>query len=283
MVRRTCLLAALVVLGGCIDTATEPISMPLSVSGTSVADDLPARGDVTVTLERADLVFGPLTFCAGFLAGDNCSTALVEWTDSVVVDTLDPTPVSVGELIGVSGTARSYMYDLGYVSLLVTTEPLELAAAAELDGSSLVLEGVAHIADDRIAWRYSTRFVQPADVERGAPIVRSRRDSGFERTLSDGDPITVRVDPSSWFASASFASLRQDEGCSEPGTTVCGGQVERRCSDGDPIERDCESEGLVCQPDVGCTDRILIEDGSQIGSAIRTAILAGVRPSFEGD
>ena len=281
MVKHLIALAALTALASCIDSPVEPIAMPLAVAGTSATEPVVTRGDVPVTLERADLAFGPLTLCAGEQAGDNCQSALVEWTESVVVDALDPAPVSVGELVGVSGTARSYMYDLGYVSLLVSTDPLELAAATELGGASLVLEGSAEVEGDIVPFALRLRFVLPADVERGSTVVRSRADSGFGRALADGDPLTVRFDPAPWIRGGDFRALRQDEECAEETAVVCGGPIERSCTESGVVERDCAALGMVCQPDVGCTERIAIDATSQIGSAVRTAVLAGARPTFE--
>ena len=80
-------------------------------------------GDVSVTIDRADLAFGPLYLCAGATAGDLCDTARFEWLDSAVVDTTLSDPVKVGELSGVTGTVRSWMYDLGLSSQLTREAP----------------------------------------------------------------------------------------------------------------------------------------------------------------
>ncbi|MFT5359051.1 MAG: hypothetical protein ACI9KE_006294, partial [Polyangiales bacterium] len=53
--------------------------------------------------------------------------------------------MSVGVLTGISGSARSYMYDLGFVSLLTTSVPLPLAAAESLGGASYIVEGSAEV------------------------------------------------------------------------------------------------------------------------------------------
>lgn len=282
MVNRVWAIAALVVTG-CIDTGAEPVAVPLGVAGTDPGGAIEARGGVAVVLERADLAFGPLTLCAGFQAGDNCDAALVEWTDAVVVDALDPEPQAVGTLEGISGTARSYMYDLGYVSLLTDSNPLELPAAASLGGSYRI-EGVAEVEGVAIPFRASAALAQPADVERGIPVVRSRADSGFALALEpETASLTVRFDPAPWVADVDFRALVQHGVCGPGVDVVCDGQRELRCGPAGEVEREvaCGEAGQVCAPDRGCVDRIELAAGSQAASAIRTALLAGRPPTFE--
>lgn len=274
----------LVLLAGCIDTGTDPVSIALSAAGTEPAASIRARHGVTVSLERADLAFGPFTVCAGFQAGDNCDSALADWTEAAVVDALDPSPQRLGNLEGIGGSARSYMYDLGYVSLLTRTEPLELPAAAELGGASFVVEGTATVGGVAIPFRGARALAQPASVERGSPIVRSGVDDRFALEL-DGDtaPLVVRFDPQRWVEDVDFTTLVQDETCAADQVVVCALQRELECGpDGETLrDTDCTAMGQVCAPDEGCVDRIELPAASQGLAAIRNAILAGVPPTFE--
>ena len=282
VISRRVLLAVLLLAGACIDTGAEPVAVPLSLAGTDVSGPVMARDGVPVELERADLAFGPLTLCAGLQAGDLCGSALAEWTESAVIDTLDPSPREVGELTGISGSARSYMYDLGYVSALVSTEPLELEAAASLGGASLVLEGVATFDGRAIPFSLRSVYTQPPEVERGIPIVRSSGANGFALELDGATPpLTIRFDPARWLTTADFRTLVQDTECTRDGTVVCAGALERRCEPGAPVERDCAALGQVCAPNVGCVERVEVPAGSQIAGAVRDAILAGAAPAFE--
>lgn len=270
-------------LVACIDTGASPISIPLSLAGTE-SDVILARRDVPVTLERADLAFGPLTLCAGFQAGDNCDSALAEWNDAVVVDALNSEATQVGDLAGVGGSARSYMYDLGFVSLLTTSTPLALPASDALGGASYVLEGFAEV--DGITIPFSARAVlsQSSTVERGVPIIRSGPGEAFSRELDEtSGPLTVRFDPAAWVSDIDFGALVQTRSCTVDVDVVCDGQLEQMCAPDGTVEstRDCAATGDVCQPNEGCVERIELADGSQALSAIRTALLSQTRPAFE--
>ena len=237
-----------------------------------------------MTLERADLAFGPLTLCAGFQAGDNCESALAEWRDAVVVDTLNPAPTRVGELVGVTGSARSYMYDLGFVSLLTTSTPLALPAAEALGGSSFVVEGFAEVEGTTIPFSARAVLTQSASVERGIAIIRSGPDVAFSRELDASNaPLTVRFAPSAWVRDIDFTALVQRLACAPNVDVVCDGQLEQRCAADGTVQSavSCTDVGQVCQPNTGCVERIELAPGSQALSAIRTALLAQTRPTFE--
>ena len=267
----------------CIDTATEPVAIDLWLAGTAVEGPIEARGGVPVTLERAALAFGPLTLCAGVQAGDNCDAALVEWTDAAVVNALESRAVEVGALVGVSGEARSYMYDFGFVSLLTSIEPLPLAATEALDGASVVLEGSAGVGTQTIPFRASLRLMQPADVERGSPLVRSGADDALSLPLTpSAASITLRIDAAPWVRDIDFVALVENRECAAGVGRVCAGAVERQCApDGSmESERDCRDSGEVCLRGIGCTAQLDITAGSQAAAAIRTALLAGPRPSI---
>jgi hypothetical protein len=127
-------------LSACGESSQEHVRFPLFVAGSD-HEAFDAVGDVSVNIEQADLAFGPLYFCAGAQAGELCDTARLEWLESVVVRATDAEPRWAGEITGVTGPVRSWMYDLGFVSLLTQKQPLVLPAAHELGGVSLRITG----------------------------------------------------------------------------------------------------------------------------------------------
>jgi hypothetical protein len=271
-------------LFGCVDTGAEPISVALSVAGTDPEGAILARRGVPVTLERANLAFGPLTLCAGFQAGDNCESALAEWRDAVVIDALDAAPVSVGVLTGISGSARSYMYDLGFVSLLTTSVPLPLPAAESLGGASYIVEGSAEVDGTMIPFSARAALAQDASIERGIPIIRSGSGDAFALELdASSAPLTVRFAPAAWVADIDFTALVQRRACAPGVDVVCDGQLEQQCAADGTVETatTCTDIAQVCQPNTGCVERIELAPGSQASSAIRIALLSQTRPVFE--
>ncbi|MGB1698880.1 MAG: hypothetical protein ACPHRO_02925, partial [Nannocystaceae bacterium] len=76
---------------GCLDTGQQRAEVPLSVAGTAGAGTVLTEGGVSLSVDRADLAFGPLYLCPGNTAGDLCDVARMEWLDATVVDTLDAT------------------------------------------------------------------------------------------------------------------------------------------------------------------------------------------------
>ncbi len=280
-------LLGLVVLGcGCAETGQDRATVPLLVAGTEISGPIEALLEVPVTIERADLAFGPLYLCAGANAGDLCDTARFEWLDSVVVDTTEPEPVLIGQLTGVTGTVRSWMYDLGISSQLTRLEPFVLDAASELGGTSFVLEGVADVDGIEIPFVASVPVQQTDDTELGVPVVRKSTSEVFQRDVSDEESgLLVRFDPTTWVQGIDFRSYITNEVCAEDSpVTVCDGLIERSCEAGSEVSsRDCGELGQVCLRDQGCAQQLIIESDSQAHRSLRNALLSGVRPSFSWD
>ena len=272
-------------LGGCIDTSVEATSIQLRVAGTATATPVPGRDGAQITLERADVAFGPLYLCAGFTAGELCDEALAEWRDAVVVDALSPEPVDAGEMVALTGTARSYMYDHGIVSRLTSADPLVTSAAEALGGSSAVVRGRAEIGGQVIPFELAVPIAQSGEVEQGVPVVRSAESSGFEQEILPDDrlSLTVRFDASEWLASADFGALIEDAECAEGRERVCAGALEQTCAaDGTVADsRDCAALGMVCLRERGCAEAAELGAESQPARALRAGIEAGARPSFE--
>jgi hypothetical protein len=197
-------------ISGCIDTLGSRIGLPLQVAGSDVSQTFTGQGGVAIELRRAQVAFGPLYLCGGTQAGSLCETARLEWLGSVVVDALDPEAQSAGELEGVTGTVRSFMYDLGITSLLTLQDPLPLDAARELGGNSVRLEGVAHGASD-VPFLFEIAIQQQEQTEIGVSVVRSGAGGFTEHTVSSDDGgLLVRFDPRPWLTAVDFSQAPPD-------------------------------------------------------------------------
>lgn len=218
---------------GCLDTGRERVSLPLRVAGVTPSPVAGAAG-WTITLDGAELAFGPLYLCAGEQAGALCDTARLEWTGSALVDALDPEPRVAGALEGVSGPVRSWMYDLGITSLLTQQRPTALAAAIELGENSVRLSGVARRDERALPFSLVLPIQQDEATELGACVVRKSASDPFEHEVAGDDTaLTVRFDPAPWVREIDFDALAEDA----------------------------------------------LDDQAQ--RAVRNAIVAGARPSFE--
>lgn len=272
-------------LASCAETGQREVAIPLYVAGAD-ASSVEASGGVSVTLDRADLAFGPLYLCAGTSAGELCDTARLEWLDSVVVDTLSRRAESRGDLGGVTGPVRSFMYDLGLSSLLTRDEPLELPAARDLGGVSLRLEGTAEAGGQSLPFVASVAIRQTDETEQGVPVVRKSQTDVFEHEVTGDEPgLLIRFDPRPWVRDIDFFAFVEDEGCAPGRDVVCRGSIEQICSsDGEvTMSRDCAEDGSVCVAGEGCGDRIVVEAETPAYRAIKNAVVAGPRPSFSWD
>ncbi|MEE2644116.1 MAG: hypothetical protein VYD19_04230 [Myxococcota bacterium] len=267
----------------CAETSQKRVTVPLFVAGADVSEGILSDFDVPIFIDRADLAFGPLYLCAGVNAGELCETARLEWLDSVVVDLTSTEAARAGELVGVTGTVQSWMYDLGISSQLTQEDPFILDAAGQLDGSSLLLEGRATVDGIEIPFTASVPIQQTGDTEQGVPVIRKSLSDDFSRDVrADESGLTVRFDPSSWVSGIDFRSYVSYETCSEGGPDlVCDGQVERSCEDGtEQSSRDCASQGEICLPKSGCQALLRIQPETQAYRSLRNSLMSGVRPSF---
>lgn len=278
---------AVLSLVGCLDTAQRDARVELLVIGTDVSEPFAGRDGASVLLSRAQLAFGPLTLCAGREAGALCDDALLEWRGSVVVDADVPTPKRAGTLVGTTGTTRSWMYDLGIVSLLTNARPVRLDAAQELSGHSLWIEGTVEFEGRTAPFRVRLALAQNEESSRGVPIVRKSPSEEFEhRIAANGDQLRVRFDPRVWLREVDFADLLTDGSCTDaPGAIVCSGDVEQLCGDDGSIARsqDCSSGNQVCVARLGCVARLEFSGEDQGSLAVRNQVLAGSRPVFDWD
>jgi hypothetical protein len=269
----------------CIDTGQQDVAIPLWVSGSSTTNTVSSTGDWAIELEQAQVAFGPLYLCAGYQAGALCDTARVEWVESVVVDALDPAPHEAGQLTGVSGVVRSWMYDLGITSLLTQQRPEALSAANSLGGNSVRIAGVAVKGARRVPFAIAMPVQQEEATEIGVSVVRKSTTEVFEHEIrGDEQALTVRFDAAPWVREIDFESLVEDASCMATGAPrVCAGNVELTCdaSGATIVQRDCGQTNQTCVRAQGCVERVSFSPESQGFRAVKAALVAGARPSFE--
>ena len=269
----------------CSDAGQESVALELRLAGTEVTEPVAAASGFEVELELAQLAFGPLYLCPGFQAGGFCETARVEWLGSAVVDVLNAEPDSVGELRGVTGAVRSYMYDLGITSLLTLQQPLPLEAATGLGGNSLRLEGIARRDGQALPFEIELPIRQELASGRGIPVVLKTNQEDFMHTITTGDDaLTLRFDARSWVGGIDFDGVLADRPCEDDGGSVgCLAGVEQQCNtDGTVAEQtDCVEQGQACVAGLGCIPRLQILPETQPYRAVRNAVIAGQRPSFD--
>lgn len=275
--------ALLALASGCIDAAQEEVSVPLLLAGHSEAAAFESGRGFAVTLDAAELAFGPLYLCPGATAGELCESALVEWTDAGLVDLLSDKPKRVGELRGLTGRARSYMFDLGFSSLLTRDRPLVLDAARKLAGHSLRISGSVDVQGIKIPFRAALAVQREEQTEKGTPVVRSGQGEDLAHDLAAGDALTVRFDPRQWFRTANFALWVEERSCEPEGPAiVCDAQTELTCDAEGAVTRSraCAGLGQVCIAASGCRDEVVIEANTQVGSAIRIDLTSASSPEF---
>jgi hypothetical protein len=211
-------------LAGCSDVGQSQAQVPLYVSGSELAGPVATAGDVMLTIDRAELAFGPLYLCAGAQAGELCDTARLEWLGSVRIDLKDAAPKHAGTLSGTTGRVRSWMYDLGISSQLTESDPFVLDAARELGGASLVVDGRASHDGSEVPFVAHVVAQQGADVERGVPVVRKGTGDAFHHDVTGSEPgLWVRFDASAWLSRLDLRAELADSAC--VGVGDCGEPV----------------------------------------------------------
>src|ERR1700712_265658 len=185
----------LLALAAGVETGQGRLALPLYLAGSGLTAPLTAAGGISLEIERAELAFGPLYLCAGNTAGELCETARLEWLQTRVVDLTSAVPTAAGELTGISGPVRSYMYDLGISSQLTRDEPYVLAAAQTLGDASLRVAGNAQLSGATVSFEAQLAVQQTAGTEPGVPVVRKSVSESFvhEITPHEGG-VLVRFD-----------------------------------------------------------------------------------------
>jgi hypothetical protein len=280
-------IVAAIACAGCADTGQEQVQVPLFVAGSDVSEPLIAAGNVLVTIERADLAFGPLYLCAGATAGDLCDTARLEWLGTTIVDTTNANPKRAGELRGVTGAVRSWMYDLAISSQLTRSQPFVLDAARDLGNASFVLAGRANVDGVEIPFSASVPVQQTDATEFGVPVVRKSTSDAFFRDVTPREPgLVLRFDPGPWLRGIDFRPYVAHDACASGGPTVaCAGATESTCDDTgvELSSRDCGELGQVCLPGRGCAKELAFAADSEAFRSLRNALVSGARPTFTWD
>ena len=283
MIRQTAIITGLILISGCVDTGQEYAKTALFVSGSDLSAPITSSDGSSIKIDRADIAFGPLYLCAGKSAGHLCDTARLEWLDSAIVDTTLTEPTQIGELNGVTGTVRSWMYDLGISSQLTRQEPFVLDAAEQLGGSSFVLEATATVRGIEIPMVAEVAVKQTSDTELGVPVIRKSISEPFFRDITNNDEqLLITFDSSQWLKELSLIKYVSFEVCtSSSAATVCDGLIERSCEgDIEKSNRNCGDFGQVCLSGLGCQEKLDISTDDEAVRNIRNSILSGTRPSF---
>jgi hypothetical protein len=186
------------VVASCGETSRRSIERTLDVAGTTpepfVVDGF------TVTLDRADVAFGPLYACAAVIASlDLCETSIVESLVSATIDGLDPVPQRF-PLVGTTGIVRSVMYDHGLTWRFTDARPVATDGAVE--GHSMAFAGHAERGAESFDF---TAAIDVRPASPGAPGV-----FGVETPVQEvGDVVALRLafDPIAWWSTVDFEAL----------------------------------------------------------------------------
>lgn len=194
---------ALALLAGCGRTGQDRVTFPIHGAGTGEASF--EVGGWSVTLEQADVGFGPIYFCATrFADADVCTTAQAEWLGTAPVDALDPSPEMLGDAQAITETVRSAMFDYGRSWLL--TERAPRANEGAPGGRSAVMVVRAERGDERLEVRASI------DVDPGAAGASAVIGARTEPHAITGDEaLTVRFDPAAWWRRVDFDRLAAED------------------------------------------------------------------------
>lgn len=195
--------ASFVLLAACGQTGQERVSFPVHGAGTGQAsfDD----EGWSVTIEQADVAFGPVYFCATPFADlDVCPQAEAEWLGTATVDALDDDPQMLGEASAITATVRSAMFDYGRSWLLTATMPRANEGAPR--GHSAVMVARATRGDVELEVRASID-VDPAQAGQSAVIGAA---TGIHDITGD-EALTVRFDPAAWWRRVDFDRLAAED------------------------------------------------------------------------
>src|SRR5690606_9653108 len=165
--------ALLLACAGCGATGEPAFHAPLRARGGAAERVV---GAWTITLERADIGFGPLYLCATAAASSElCATAAAEFAAVAAVDATDPAPQELGELDVLPGEVRSAMLDYGVTWLKTQARPGAQEGAP--GGRSARFAGVAVSGD--MSFGFTADLDAPA-VLRGSRAIEGLRIGPYE-------------------------------------------------------------------------------------------------------
>jgi hypothetical protein len=184
------------VLCACGPVAQTQVEFPLRVAGQAGTF---FTGEWSVTLDRADVAFGPLYLCAARTPSPElCATALGEMTDRVRVDALAVMPMNVGLVRAFTGAARSATFDYGVTWPTTEGQPQPALALAH----SAEFSGVAARAGRSFSFTLALDVIPNV---RGSHSVLLSRVNG--EIAKDTIGLLARFDPARWWASVDFDAL----------------------------------------------------------------------------
>lgn len=289
------LLLPLLGIFGCIDTGLDATEVALSVQGTRRDVIVLDNGD-ELRLDAASLAFGPLYLCPGFQAGELCETAQASFVDSVLVDVHSDAVQEAGAMKAFTGSVASYMYDLGFSSLLTDRQSVANEAAQALGGHSFVARGEMRRADKVLPFAVEVVVRLEGEASstfQGAPMVRScsSRSAGCVDGLAphelrrDANALTLRFDADPWFQGIALDAFFVERDCAPDGPPmVCQGDVAQRCApDGTVLTSTVCDDGLVCVEGDGCTAAVTWPVDGAAARALQTNLQLRGRPAFLWD
>lgn len=167
-------------------------------------------GDWQVTIERADVAFGPIYLCASERASaDLCGESVAEMLDVGIIDATDPAPVLLGEGLAFTGRAQSAMWDYGRSWLLTQTlvKPDPIAPG----GHSLVLRGTA------TKGATSFRFAADVDINASEAGLYGVQSAPVAHDfVGPFEALRVQIDAAAWVSRIEFDAVA----CGRPSVSV---------------------------------------------------------------
>ena len=186
---------------GAAVAASIPFEVPSRLPAMCAAPCACELGTWTVTLERAEVGFGPLTVCANQRANpEQCADGVGELLAVGTIDARNPAlqPLGIGAALTVEGL--SSMWDYGLPWLLTQAEPTPQPGAPE--GHSLVLRGSAQKGATTLF------FAADIDVIGSGPGLPAVQGVSTPHVFTDTpQALVVRVDAAAWTARIDFDAL----------------------------------------------------------------------------
>ncbi len=181
---------------GCGETGLERVSFPMHAAGTG--ETAFESDGWTVTIEQADVGFGPIYFCAtSFADVDVCPQAEAEWLGTATVDALDDAPQMLGEADAVTATVRSARFDYGRTWLAQDGEP------RANEGSPGGRSAIFVVRATRGPTAVEVRAEVDIDAGNAAQSAVLGAPVGTHE-ITGTEALTVRFDPSAWWRRVDF-------------------------------------------------------------------------------
>lgn len=207
----------MLLLAACGDTGQELVSFPVHAAGTGERSF--AVEGWSVTIERADVGFGPMYLCATSFADlDVCPRAEAELLDVGTVDALDDAPQMMGTARAITGTARSAMLDYGIGWLTTARRPAPFDGAP--DGHSAIFRVRASRGADELEVHVELD-IEPR-IAGGSAVIGAPTG---EHAITGREALTVRLDPAAWWRRVDFDALAMSDEDGDGVVTVARGDV----------------------------------------------------------